>query len=309
MIYDGIIFKPPLNELYHNGVRGQRWGVRNGPPYPLKVGAHSKSEISAGWQKSVKSIDTKTGGFINPKHIKSKSFHDSEVTLARGQNNSVQEIERRVRRDGSYSYPTPAKVIKDFANDLGKNPYEMEPEDFNEATKHVNPNYGERGTTNNCTRVAAAMELRNRGYDVIAARSHTGASAFEYETWFKGAKTKGYSSSDECMRDLLKQGDGASGSINGYFGEGLGSGSGGHALHWSINGRHVEIQDGQNGETFGSFKEAWDHYGFNNGACFATRLDNCEPDWDVMDEDSVFGIGSNRGTRKWRQNGKIFDNF
>lgn len=24
------------NDLYHHGVEGQKWGVRNGPPYPLK---------------------------------------------------------------------------------------------------------------------------------------------------------------------------------------------------------------------------------------------------------------------------------
>lgn len=24
-----------MNELYHHGIRGQRWGVRNGPPYPI----------------------------------------------------------------------------------------------------------------------------------------------------------------------------------------------------------------------------------------------------------------------------------
>ena len=23
------------NELYHHGIKGQKWGVRNGPPYPL----------------------------------------------------------------------------------------------------------------------------------------------------------------------------------------------------------------------------------------------------------------------------------
>lgn len=36
MIYDGVILKPSLDELYHHGIPGQKWGVRNGPPYPLK---------------------------------------------------------------------------------------------------------------------------------------------------------------------------------------------------------------------------------------------------------------------------------
>lgn len=42
MYYDGIVFKPSLDELYHHGILGQKWGVRNGPPYPLKQ--HSASE-------------------------------------------------------------------------------------------------------------------------------------------------------------------------------------------------------------------------------------------------------------------------
>jgi len=31
-------------ELYHHGIRGQKWGQRNGPPYPLKGGSYSPSE-------------------------------------------------------------------------------------------------------------------------------------------------------------------------------------------------------------------------------------------------------------------------
>lgn len=29
--------------LQHHGILGQRWGKRNGPPYPLSGGAHSQS--------------------------------------------------------------------------------------------------------------------------------------------------------------------------------------------------------------------------------------------------------------------------
>lgn len=28
-------YKQYLKELYHHGIKGQKWGVRNGPPYPL----------------------------------------------------------------------------------------------------------------------------------------------------------------------------------------------------------------------------------------------------------------------------------
>lgn len=40
-------------ELYHHGIAGQKWGKRNGPPYPLSAGAHSASEKKAGWKKSL----------------------------------------------------------------------------------------------------------------------------------------------------------------------------------------------------------------------------------------------------------------
>lgn len=40
-------------ELYHHGIAGQKWGKRNGPPYPLSASAHSASEKKAGWRKSL----------------------------------------------------------------------------------------------------------------------------------------------------------------------------------------------------------------------------------------------------------------
>ena len=41
------------NYLSHHGVLGQRKGVKNGPPYPLKPGDHSATEEKAGWKKSL----------------------------------------------------------------------------------------------------------------------------------------------------------------------------------------------------------------------------------------------------------------
>ena len=30
--------------ICHHGIKGQKWGVKNGPPYPLATGDHSASE-------------------------------------------------------------------------------------------------------------------------------------------------------------------------------------------------------------------------------------------------------------------------
>lgn len=39
--------------LAHHGILGQKWGKRNGPPYPLGASSHSASERKAGWRKSL----------------------------------------------------------------------------------------------------------------------------------------------------------------------------------------------------------------------------------------------------------------
>ena len=41
------------NQLTHHGIKGQKWGVRNGPPYPITLEDHSKTEKKARWQYSL----------------------------------------------------------------------------------------------------------------------------------------------------------------------------------------------------------------------------------------------------------------
>ena len=44
--------------LAHHGIKGQKWGKKNGPPYPLDEEDHSAAEEKAGWKKSLDKVKT-----------------------------------------------------------------------------------------------------------------------------------------------------------------------------------------------------------------------------------------------------------
>jgi hypothetical protein len=77
------------NYLAHHGVKGQKWGVKNGPPYPLKPGQHSAAEKKAGWQKSV------SGGLGDT--IKKKASEAAPV-LAKGAKVASNTLSKGVKK-------------------------------------------------------------------------------------------------------------------------------------------------------------------------------------------------------------------
>ena len=52
------------NDIKHHGILGQKWGKRNGPPYPLGGGDYTQSQI-----KAIRKQRTKRNSIYNKKHF------------------------------------------------------------------------------------------------------------------------------------------------------------------------------------------------------------------------------------------------
>lgn len=74
-----------LLELCHHGIKGQKWGVRNGPPYPIdkssKRGTIVKDAIESG-QVSKKINREKQLRHTKSSHIPGRSYLDGDLDYA-----------------------------------------------------------------------------------------------------------------------------------------------------------------------------------------------------------------------------------
>ena len=104
------------DELKHHGIPGQKWGKRNGPPYPLDSGGKSGSS-----GKEHRKTDGKDTEKSKPAHKSSSSMSDSELREAINR----MELERRYRQ--LYKELNPKKVsrgkkfVMDVLEKSGKN--------------------------------------------------------------------------------------------------------------------------------------------------------------------------------------------
>lgn len=98
--------------LYHHGIAGQKWGIRNGPPYPLDYQYHTNRELRGEYQDVFykKRIDRHGGSADNSKSNKTKpkkrSFKEtvSEVTHSKAFKIGVAATAAALIAYGAYKY-------------------------------------------------------------------------------------------------------------------------------------------------------------------------------------------------------------
>ena len=294
-----------MNELYHHGIKGQKWGVRrfqyeDGKWTPEGRLRYGKGTNSSTGQRNeyIKFRNRKLSGNSTP-----EDFVKSVGTAA------ISDYDSRFAQLGHTVYGNFKSVpISGFAtettwnNNSGflsgkttvsqstaltmKRGQAMNLDDNNSIRQMVNEcntDYGSPGTTQNCTKCTATTALRKMGYTGIQAGTlNFPASSDAMSYWFDGAHmVKGNAVS--CEREMKQQGAGAFGSFDMRYSSG-----GGHAVGYSVlsNGS-IRIEDGQNSSIFSSITEAINKYGANPNQCSYTRLDNTRPNLKAMAEDGV----------------------
>lgn len=331
------------NYLAHHGIKGQKWGQLNGPPYPLDAEDHSareKKEGKSGWTKSAKkeknnknqnkkSKETNTKKGLSDKqkkflkvaagitvtaavaYVGYKLYKDTQ--LKKEVNNIVEEF-------GSKKME---KVIKDKASNIAENILDKtlnengikklseSTEELKDTVYWVNKNG--RGYTfgrnHNCVSCAFATELRRRGFDVCSKEQTTNYKLTDVMKVFgKPDRFRGEKAS-ELKQELLAQGNGTRGIIMGNY---IDAEMGSHFFNYIIDNGKVLFLDGQaNSITefdkmfLDNEKDIW-----NIGKTMFMRVDNKEPNIEsllnyVEPNDGGHFTFTDELEKKWEYGAKI----
>lgn len=201
------------DEIYHHGILRQRWGVRNGPPYPLDQDQKSQAEKRAGWRKSLSDEQKATikkvaigtlavagiaaSAYVISQHPEMLKYaKDGAATIAnRFANKPIKEITKSA---GNFDkiIPECKKITSDYVKSSTEQRKQM--------LENLNKVHGEY----NCKAGGLAYEAMRRGFDVTAKDIDTTAiedTVFMKKCYksFKGYDTIKGTSIENCEKAIL----------------------------------------------------------------------------------------------------------
>lgn len=238
------------SELYHHGIKGQKWGVKNGPPYPLNASDKSASEKRLSSNKKtnkVSKLDNSIKGWDDlDEDTQAVILKISTLTLS---TLTRVALNKAVNKLASKKCD---KVLNDLYNNRDIEKLESIPKlktkmSTEENMKKVNPDYPRPGATTNCMLCTTAMAMREKGYDVQANKTPNNGFFPENidKIWSSEGSFKKMNArkSKDIISTLEKESDGSYGNLAVFWKLG-----GGHSVFWKKEGSEVVIYDGQSGE-------------------------------------------------------------
>lgn len=249
-----------LNELEHYGIKGMKWGVQNGPPYPLDDDV-SKRVRQAGKEKRSKKKEASENEVISKNKLHLTSTQKKLIiagTAAAATGLAIYGAYKLGALD-KLKATTKYGSIVDPITGLKRKAEAMSRE---KDLKLVNPGFPKKkGSTINCTHCVTAYELRRRGYDVQATPAETTKNFSIFGDYFnqyvtetsKSTRNPGESEIDfrtraiaNLEKKLRSYGSGARGVIGAHQ-ISLITGYSGHVFSWEVVGDKVRFMDAQQG--------------------------------------------------------------
>lgn len=301
-----------MSYLCHHGIKGQKWGVRrfqNEDGSYTEAGKQRRSykngrdRINAG--KATNRDLKKLSGSIYihdlDSSIRSVGYKFSNEQMSALGSTKLKELNdtNRIFTDNEgYNRVTAVQALRK------SQPLNLDDDlVMNSVCRRINPNYGEKGTTNNCVRCATAMTLAKMGYStpngLSAGVSATGANHEGFSYWFDGAKAIN-GNQQSISQELSRQPKGSFGEFNISRYDANGNRTGGHAMTYSIlNDGSVRFEDPQDGTTFKSMKDAMAHCGASDIGMSFTRLDNTKPNFAALEQDNMIDVARSKSNNSY----------
>lgn len=240
--------------LAHHGILGQKWGVRryqNADGSLTNEGKRRYLKYTSPTIEKTKSILKRIPRRLAAELIPGYGELQTVVSLSKFSKYLINGYDSKdyTKKEGEYEKISELKKMSTPS---------LSPEN---EVKKTNPRLGmQKGKVNNCGYCAITMEMRRRGYDVIARSKSQGIVDNDLHRWFKNLEINTVKASKETDTGSRKKiltntynklcdeieslGEGSRGYLAITY-EGMNCG---HAMFWEVSNGNAIIYDGQSGK-------------------------------------------------------------